>query len=50
MREEKKTTVSVAIEIQDKPVTLRQEINNHELEEGVTSLVNVALLIEANLN
>jgi hypothetical protein len=50
MREEKKTSVCIAIEVQGKVVTLTQSISNHDLEEGSASLINTALLLEQNLS
>jgi|TARA_B110000914_G_C15354158_1_gene395358 hypothetical protein len=50
MREEKKTQVSIAIEVQGKVVTLTQSISNHDLEEASASLINAALLLESNLS
>jgi hypothetical protein len=50
MREDKTTSVSVTIEVGGKQITLQQSINNHELEEGVASLLNSAILLEQNLN
>jgi hypothetical protein len=50
MREDKTTNVSITIEVHGKTVTFQQGVNNHELEEGTASLINSALLIEANLN
>ena len=50
MRENKTTNVSITIELQGKKCVLTQEIPNHDLEDGVTSLLNSALLLESNLN
>mgnify|MGYP001562592104 CR=1 FL=1 len=50
MREEKKTSVSITIDVQGKAVTLTQSISNHDLEEASASLINTALLLEQNLS
>lgn len=50
MRENKTTDCKVEIEVMGKTITLQQEVNNHELEEGVIALLNSAILIETNLN
>ena len=49
MREDKTTTVSITVEIAGKAVTFAQSVNNHELEEGTTTLLNSVLLLESNL-
>jgi len=50
MRENQTTQTTVEIEIQGKKVTLSQDIPNYEFEEGLTALLNMALLAESNLN
>ena len=50
MRESKLTDVFIEIELLGKKVTLKRDVSDHELEEGVAALLNSAILIENNLN
>jgi len=50
MRESATTGATVNIEVQGKTVTLERTLANHDLEDGLAALINVALLAESNLN
>ena len=50
MREDKTTNVSMAVKIAGQTVTFQQQVNNHELQEGTTALLNSVMLLAANLN
>tara|TARA_X000001036_G_C20297380_1_gene650901 strand:+ start:300 stop:500 length:201 start_codon:yes stop_codon:yes gene_type:complete len=50
MREDKTTNVSIAVEIAGQTVTFQQQVNNHELQEGTTALLNSVMLLAENLN
>jgi hypothetical protein len=50
MREDKTTTVGITVEIAGQPVTFQQNVNNHELQEGTTALLNSVMLLASNLN
>jgi len=50
MRESATTGATINVEIQGKTVTLTRTLANHDLEDGLAALINVALLAESNLN
>ena len=50
MREDKTTNVSITVEIAGQAVTFQQQVNNHELQEGTTALLNSVMFLAANLN
>jgi hypothetical protein len=50
MREDKTTNVSITVEIAGQSVCFQQQVNNHELQEGTTALLNSVMLLASNLN